>query len=434
MNKTGVKDEKYATPDLEPGSLTAFAGPNFSGRTTILRKLTGLDTPDRFAHARWPSSYIWPEVYNAISGIVPTVREELELHLSPRTRSVVWEAAGELNLSSLYGRNPFTLSGGEQAFLVLLCGLGLNSQYLSIDCALEQVSPKAKETVLELSSEDDFAETAIALADNRLEEYEELVPNVTCASNFDLTEKNSPLHFGAIDPDVELPVNAGERPELSIEDVSFSYESGSRVLKQVDARLKPGNLYMLLGENGAGKSTLAKLMCGVLEPDTGQVTAVYEGEPDKHTWDYPGRLVAYHFQNPDLQFFGNHISEEIMAGPLAYGLNRETCLHRRDMLMQAFGLAEVGGKAPLDLDIPFSVRKRVAIASTLATGCNWIVLDEPTLAQDDTSAETIAQMVEDLLERGVGVILVSHSEWFRSMFSYQPLLLEDGALETDQLS
>jgi energy-coupling factor transport system ATP-binding protein len=95
-------------------------------------------------------------------------------------------------------------------------------------------------------------------------------------------------------------------------------------------------------------------------------------------------------------------------------------------MMKTFGLSRVREEHPLDL--PFVVRKRVALAAVLAAATPWVVLDEPTLGQDESSSIAIAKITQTLLDAGTGVIVISHSAWFRNLVHGHPLLLQNGAV------
>ncbi len=90
--------------------------------------------------------------------------------------------------------------------------------------------------------------------------------------------------------------------------------------------------------------------------------------------------------------------------------------------MAAFGLTDMAHMHPLDL--PFVLRKRVALAATLAMGCPWMILDKPTLGQDDETVLSLANIIERLLANGLGIVIISHSRWFRSLIPAKEIELE----------
>jgi energy-coupling factor transporter ATP-binding protein EcfA2 len=393
-------------------------GPNFSSRTTLLRKFA-----DRKGASEKPSIYIGPDPETSITGARSLVRTEISLQMVRNDEERWWEAAKEVGLTDLLDRKPFTLSGGEKATLVVMTGLALAPDRLSIDCTLEQTNVSLKEKVLEaigwLSRD-----TNLLFADNRLTEVEYDFPTVST----DLPP-NVDLPYQPINSDVQLPLHPEQTGTLSIENLYFGYTGETNVLKGLDLQLKPGEVYALTGKTGAGKSTLAKLLVGDIRPDRGKI--FYEGE--QHVpWKNPGQVVAYHLQNPDHQFFTGSIEAEIKAAPRKLGVERERTEARYRALKEAFGFSGLGEEAePLDPEaIPYSIRKRIAMAATLASARPWIVLDEPNLGQDDRSLRALAALIEQIAEKGIGMIIISHSTYLRSLLSAKELRLKDGTIRS----
>jgi energy-coupling factor transport system ATP-binding protein len=395
---------------LRAGDLVLVEGGNFSGRTAFLRTITGLDQNGASTVGSLPAVYIGPEIYNAVSGIAPTVQSELAIHSGDT--AIIEALAEEVGLAPLLERNPVTLSGGEQAALVTISGFALRPRLLALDCALEQIEPIKKRTLCSAASSLARASTVTLVADNRMAEWPGTVDR-----------KIDPPHARSADlitvgPVLsELDFVARREPfALRLCSVRFQYPGTvDYVIRDASAVLEPGHIYHLRGANGCGKTTLAKLICGVLRPTAGQILA---GPAQVGTWPRPGGLVAYHFQNPDVQLFEATVDQEISVG----ASNKRSAMGA----ITAFGLAGVLSSHPLDL--PFVLRKRVALAASVAMGRPWLILDEPTLGQDDATARAIAKMITTLAEKGIGVIVISHSRWFADLLDAQPLALHEGTI------
>jgi len=412
---------------LENKKLTAIDGPNFSGRTYLLRLMTGLETD---VEGRYPQSntqgqgaaYIGPEIYNAISGLAPTVEEELNIHMAGSRNKEELEKMNEiLGLSDLKQRNPVTLSGGEQAMLTLSCALGLSPGCLAIDSAFEQVSTENRKQLTSRIMKGAFPDTSFFLADNRLSEYPEIQETVPISDQIHTPDDQRLLSIAPLNAEIDLPLSLQDTASLTLDHLDFQYPHGPHVIKNLNLTLEPGRLYTLTGKNGAGKSTLAKLLCGVLQPDQGHIRLnqeIYDA------WSHPGRQVGYHFQNPDLQLFSTQIEDEIAAGPGAQQVEARQIEGRTEALMNAFGLS--GLKEAHPLEMPFVLRKRIALAATMAMGCPWLILDEPTLGQDHTSALALKSMIDQMSSKGFGIVVISHSEWFCSLLDAEEIKLGDG--------
>jgi energy-coupling factor transporter ATP-binding protein EcfA2 len=396
------------------GRCVALTGPNFSGRSRLLQSLVnGHDS-----HNGRPSAYVGPEIYTSISSLALTVRDELELHLtgSPH-REAISQLLDEWRIAPHLDQNPFSLSGGEQAALVLLCKLALNPVALAIDCAFEQLDPDKKAATLAVLESGEFGGTGTLLADNRFSEAT-LCREVRSVSGFPLPQIKDklplePLSFAPLH--THAPHNPGP---LKLSGVTFRYKNtAAPALRSLECELQPGHIYHLRGKNGAGKSTLARLLCGVLPCRTGRIQFCNR---DINPWKNPGQLVAYHFQNPDMQLFATTVQEELNAGirPAKEPVPQD--------ILQSSGFAQVLQRHPMDL--PFVSRKRLALLSVLTRGTPWMVIDEPTIGQDDSACSAIARMLAIKAERGTGIILITHSEGLPKSLPATTLMLQNGTL------
>ncbi|MBK7670557.1 MAG: ATP-binding cassette domain-containing protein [bacterium] len=398
-------------------NITCIDGPNFSGRTTHLRRHVGLgpEGPLRRAGDQEPAAYVGPEVYNCISGLAATVIDELRLYrpsLDSDFLSVVPRR--------ILGRNPFTLSGGEQATLAIAAAVGLGPGRLSLDCALEQIDDELRGALLSWLPGQLPAGCHTLLADNRLGEYPRHLSQSTEYLSADLP--TGPPLFGHISQAATKFSPLVEAQDIELDGVGFGYPHAELIFRKCTLKLTPGRVYSLRGRNGAGKSTLAKLMAGVLRPKSGRFRM---GGVEFQPWRHPGHAVAYHFQNPDLQLFETSVRRELEAG----------AFDRRDDVLQVagmFGLAEVMDTHPLDL--PFSMRKRVALAATVAMRRPWTIIDEPTLGQDTVASREIGRIIGGIAESGAGVILISHSSRLHELLADANILIDGGVVDVEKRS
>ena len=353
--------------------LKVLQGPNFSGRTARLREWVSLPTETE-AHSRPTNdAYIGPDAANAISGIAPTAAGELELMAADRASARRAQRAMEaLGFSYCLQRNPFTLSGGEQVVLATLAALAGRPKRLAIDCAFEQLADETRTLLLAYLLE---ADGEVMLADNRLSEWYE-GPSEQCQADIDapsISKEGIPSELRR------------DGCEIEILGLSHSYVPGQEVFSDLSLRFQADKHYVLTGPNGCGKTTLSKILCGLLKPTSGEIRV--NGE-SVQPWRDPGRFVAHHFQSPNYQLFATSVDAQLGNFGRAEACGRH------------FGLTHLMQTHPLDL--PFTLRKRVALAATFSRFTPAVFLDEPTLAQDDTSARAA------LLEAGT-TISISHS-------------------------
>ena len=274
-------------------SLIAVHGENFSGRTMLLRN-EAIGTGDTSSGV-----YVGPEVYNYISALSANVQGELDLHRVSTQRSsadLTPTLVDALQLTPLLHRNPFTLSGGQQAAVALAAASVMGTRVVSADSCLEQLDGAHRHAILYWAQ---LQSSLWFVADNRIDEFAD---RVTWSEHRTLSRQHAedgggPLYQLTV-PE-HCPIPGQQSTTLELDNIHFEYHPDHPVLRGVSMALSPG-LYALDGSNGAGKSTLAKLLCGVLRPRKGQVRV--HGR-DARTWLSPGRLVGYHFQNQTFNCF-----------------------------------------------------------------------------------------------------------------------------------
>ena len=184
----------------------------------------------------------------------------------------------------------------------------------------------------------------------------------------------------------------------------------------------------IIGQNGAGKTTLVRLLKGLLKPVSG---SIYFGEEDisQKTVAMLAGKVGYVFQNPDDQIFKYNVLDEVMFGPLNIGMNPETAKEKALKALELMGLSGKEKENPYDLDL--HERKMVAIASVLAMDTEVIILDEPTIAQDDTGKKRISSMIKQLSDSGKLVIAILHDMDFVAENFERVIVMAHGTVLAD---
>ena len=171
----------------------------------------------------------------------------------------------------------------------------------------------------------------------------------------------------------------------------------------VSFTIAPGEAYGLLGPNGAGKTTTISMLCGLLEPDTGEVRVAgndmgADPKTAKATIGYvPQDLALYPdlTAHENLSFFGR-----------LYGLRGATLRERVDEVLGVVGLVERGD----DRVGTYSggMKRRVNIAAGLLHRPRLVVLDEPTVGVDPQSRNAILESVAALSDAGTSILYTSH--------------------------
>jgi energy-coupling factor transport system ATP-binding protein len=215
---------------------------------------------------------------------------------------------------------------------------------------------------------------------------------------------------------------------LEGEDLSHRYPDGTQALSGLTFTIRRGEFVAILGQNGSGKTTLVKHLNGILRPTTGDIRLSGQslrGEPPTRL----SRLVGLVFQNPDHQIFAERVRDEVAFGPRLQGLAEGEIARRVDEALEAVGLAEAG-----DLD-PFVLtkggRQRVAVASTLATKPEVIILDEPTTGLDQRELDGMMALIQRLNRAGHTIVIITHAMRVAAEYARRVILMRDGRIVRD---
>jgi energy-coupling factor transport system ATP-binding protein len=193
-------------------------------------------------------------------------------------------------------------------------------------------------------------------------------------------------------------------PAIRMERLRFRYAKGPEVLHGVDLTVQRGESLALVGSNGSGKSTLARHIAGLVKPQNGALHVLGERVTRRHTKRL-ARQVGYVLQNPEHQLVADSVVEEI--GYSMHGLFAEDEIARRaDLLMTRFGLSAHAEADPFRLS--WGQKRRLSVATMVALDQPILILDEPTLGQDQRNAAALATLLQDLNRTGTTVVLITH--------------------------
>ncbi|MFD1359546.1 energy-coupling factor ABC transporter ATP-binding protein [Fictibacillus halophilus] len=195
---------------------------------------------------------------------------------------------------------------------------------------------------------------------------------------------------------------------ISVKDVTFFYPGEeTATLKNVSLDVYKGEWLSIVGHNGSGKSTLAKLLNGLLLPNEGTVNvSKYVTARQDDIWEIR-RQVGMVFQNPDNQFVGTSVQDDIAFGLENFGVPREEMIKRINESVQRVGMEAFLNQEPHQLS--GGQKQRVAIAGILAQKPSVIVLDEATSMLDPIGRIEVMETVRELNQNeGITVISITH--------------------------
>ncbi|AMP21355.1 energy-coupling factor transporter ATPase [endosymbiont 'TC1' of Trimyema compressum] len=189
----------------------------------------------------------------------------------------------------------------------------------------------------------------------------------------------------------------------------YKKESGESIetLKNINIEIKKGNFVSIIGHNGSGKSTLAKHLNGLIVPQKGSITvegmAVLDNE---NIWQVRQR-VGMVFQNPDNQFVGGTIEEDIAFGLENLGIPSKDMMPIILAAAQKVGMEQHLKRPPHRLS--GGQKQRSAIGSVLAMKPEYLVLDEPTSMLDPKGRKEVIEVLRQLnRDEAMTIVLITH--------------------------
>jgi cobalt/nickel transport system ATP-binding protein len=212
---------------------------------------------------------------------------------------------------------------------------------------------------------------------------------------------------------------------VSVRGVGFAYPDGRVALDGVDLEIGPGERVAVLGPNGAGKSTLVLHLNGILDAQRGEV--MIGGLPVvKRNLAEIRRRVGIVFQDPDDQLFMPTVRDDVAFGPAQAGLRDADLARRVAAALGAVGMSDRRDAAPHHLS--FGQRRRVAIATVLATDPDVLVLDEPTANLDPAARRELTDVLTSL---DVTLLVVTHDLPYALETCGRAVVLDGGRIVAD---
>ena len=468
---------------LNSGDFAVLAGPSGCGKSTLLRQLKTVlapygkkegtilfnGTPLEQVDTRTQAARIGFVLQDPDSQIVTDkVWHELAFGLESlgvengAIRGRVAEMASFFGIQTWFHKSVTQLSGGQKQLLNLASIMVLQPDVLILDEPTSQLDPIAAMDFLQtLGRINRELGTTILICEHRLEDVLPMANRLLILDRGEVIADNTPvgafqvlrnrkhpmLHamptpmriWSVLDwkTDCPLTVSQGrnqltdwaeqhtltqtpERPArtpaseplITLDEVWFRYEKDAPdILKSVSMNAYPGELLCILGGNGTGKSTTLSVLSGVRKPYRGKCVC-------------KAMKVAALPQNPQMLLVKKNVREEL----LSVFPGKKLC-EAAERIGQMAALCRLEGlldRHPFDLS--GGELQRTALAKVLLQDPDVLLLDEPTKGVDNDFKLTFAQILEELKERGVCVIMVSHDVEFCARYAGRCGLFFDGGI------
>jgi energy-coupling factor transport system ATP-binding protein len=353
-------------------------------------------------------------------------------------REEIWGRVGDA-LDAVGLRLPLAhptsdLSGGQKQRLALAGVLAMRPKLLLLDEPTANLDPEGvievRDAVARVLQGTD---AAFVVIEHRVEVWRHLVDRVVVLSpeggiladgspELVLEEQGQALANSGIWVPGHPPRHpsrvriSGETPVLSAERLAIGRRVGHEVAHGIDLTVDAGRLLALTGRNGSGKSTLGLTLGGLLAPLSGRVLAapgLMDGaaaEPIR--WKSRELLtrIGTVFQDPEHQFLTGRVRDELAVGPRALKLPAAVVDARVDGLLERLRLTHLADANPFTLS--GGEKRRLSVATILATQPRLLVLDEPTFGQDSRTWAELVALLAELLDDGSSIVAITHDGEF----------------------
>lgn len=216
---------------------------------------------------------------------------------------------------------------------------------------------------------------------------------------------------------------------IEVKNLKYKYnqEDERYTLNDVSFHVKQGEWLSIIGHNGSGKSTTVRLIDGLLEAESGDIYIDGDALTIDNVWD-KRRLIGMVFQNPDNQFVGATVEDDIAFGLENQGIPLEEMRSRVDEALELVGMTDFKTREPARLS--GGQKQRVAIAGVVALRPKIIILDEATSMLDPEGRLDLIKIVREIKDRhGMTVISITH-DLDEVALSDRVIVMKNGQVES----
>jgi len=464
---------------VEQGAFAVLCGPSGCGKSTLLRQLKTVlaphghrigkillegialeDLDQRTQSAK--IGFVQQSPDNQI--VTDKVWHELAFGLeslgydTSTIRRRVAEMASFFGIENWFYKNVTELSGGQKQLLNVAAIMAMQPSVLVLDEPTSQLDPiAASDFLATLGKINRELGTTIILTEHRLEEAFPLASKVVVMDKGTLLCEGTPHEVGrllqdqshamflamptpmrvwaSVHSELECPITVKEGREwltayaadhvlqplppaaypvrnqktvIQTDGVWFKYEKDSPdVVRGLSMTVQKSEFLALLGGNGTGKTTTLKLLSGLQKPYRGTITV--------------NGTLAVLPQNPQAMFVKKTVREDLLElSPDEGKVARAVKLCRLEELLERHPYDLSGGE-----------QQRAALAKILLLDPEILLLDEPTKGLDAEFKQIFAEIVRQLLRRGVTILMVSHDIEFCARYAHRCAMFFDGGIVTD---
>jgi len=216
---------------------------------------------------------------------------------------------------------------------------------------------------------------------------------------------------------------------IDVKNLSFRYKENQKYydVKDITFHVKRGEWLSIVGHNGSGKSTTVRLIDGLLEAESGEIVIDGQRLTEENVWNIR-RQIGMVFQNPDNQFVGATVEDDVAFGLENQGLSRQEMKKRVEEALDLVGMLDFKKREPARLS--GGQKQRVAIAGVVALRPAILILDEATSMLDPEGRRELIETVKGIRkDYDMTVISITHDLEEVAM-SDRVLIMKKGSIES----
>ena len=216
---------------------------------------------------------------------------------------------------------------------------------------------------------------------------------------------------------------------IDVKNLSFRYKESQEYydVKGITFHVKRGEWLSIVGHNGSGKSTTVRLIDGLLEAESGEIVIDGQRLTEENVWNIR-RQIGMVFQNPDNQFVGATVEDDVAFGLENQGLSRQEMKKRVEEALDLVGMLDFKKREPARLS--GGQKQRVAIAGVVALRPAILILDEATSMLDPEGRRELIETVKGIRkDYDMTVISITHDLEEVAM-SDRVLIMKKGEIES----
>ena len=227
---------------------------------------------------------------------------------------------------------------------------------------------------------------------------------------------------------LKIPLNNMENI-IEVRNLKYKYDSESEnyTLNDVSFQVKKGEWLSIVGHNGSGKSTTVRLIDGLLEAESGDIIISGDKLTAENVWE-KRRQIGMVFQNPDNQFVGATVEDDVAFGLENQGLDYDLMVERVQQALELVGMQDFKEREPARLS--GGQKQRVAVAGVVALRPDIIILGEATSMLDPEGRLDLIQTVKKIKDSNqLTVISITH-DLDEIALSDRVLVMKEGQVES----